>query len=184
MYRDYKTKDGTILHTWYNNLGRVNVLDDKGLEVAEYEFDKGEDPVFCHNNELIHINDFLCYPLDEIIDRLDLAAKAGDRWYVTDNQILATFLKEADKIGVEMEVSAFDMIIPELGFGIKSDKRVKTIMVPTEDGYSKDYWHYKIRFAPANKELEPVVGTEALYFSDLCSLLVSGKAKLVNLNTI
>ena len=84
-----------------------------------------------------------------------------------------------------MDVETFDTVIPGLGFGIKSGKdRVSMLMVPAEQKYKKNDWHYKIEFTPAKEEDRPFVGYESFYFCDFCSMLTSGRARLVNMEKV
>ena len=186
MTRYYRTKSGVIT-TWYNSLGILQRLDEKTGEIQEeLAIDpEDKDATFCINGETIRVEDFIFDPIDKMIERVEEAVAKKDRWLVSEEALLATFLKETDKIGVVMDVETFDTVIPGLGFGIKSGKdRVPMLMVPAEQKYKKNNWHYKIEFTPAKEENQPFVGYEAFYFCDFCSMLTSGRARLVNLEKV
>ena len=120
-----------------------------------------------------------------MVERLKDAVAKKNRWLVSEHSLLATFLKETEKIGVIMDVEPFDTVVPGLGFGIKSgNKRVPMLMVPVEHDYKKAEWHYKIEFTPAKEENRSIVGYESFYFWDFCSMLCSGHARLVNLEKV
>ena len=186
MTRKYQTKTGVIT-TWYSSFGFIQHLDEKTSEVLEeWEIDpKDKDATFCINGETIRVEDYIFETIDTMIERLEEAVTKKDRWLVSEEALLATFLKDTDKLGVVMDVETFDTVIPGLGFGIKSGKdRVPMLMIPTERRYKKHDWHYKIEFTPAKEEHRPFVGYESFYFCDFCSMLTSGHARLVNLEEV
>lgn len=184
MIRKYKTESGKLIRCWYNDLGGIDVYDDNGKEVAHFNFDSEDpDPTFTYNGETFHIHDFYFTPLDELIKKVNDSVEKKDRWGVYQEEALPTLMKEADKVGFVMEVNLMDTIIPSMGIGIKSSNgpRATVLMVPFEDRWKKEDWHYKVEMRAENEQIRPIVGRETMYFSDLWSTIMMGKwIKLVN----
>lgn len=97
-----------------------------------------------------------------------------------DNEILACFLKESEKICIVNKTNKVDTILPFVGLSMcDGEKTVNTIMIPKEDGkYKKSNWHYKIEFTNIFETMNNFCSSCTYYFSDFCDLLKSGVIKL------
>lgn len=175
MKRCYTLKSGEKLNCWHNDLGWLTVMEDNRKDKEVLEFDRrSNDPTVDYHGEIIHVDDFDYMPLNEAIKFVNKAKETGDRWLVKESDLLATIMKEADKVGFIMEVEAFDTIIPGLGIGLKGsrDNMIECLMVPFEGNWKKDDWHYKIELRPELDEVFSITGRETYYFSDFCSLML------------
>lgn len=186
MYRRYTTLSGKHLNCWYNALGGIEVLNKSGNEIARYEFDsKDADPTFTHDGEVIHINDFDFYGVDELIQRLEASKNPKteeDRRFIFRQYFLETLLRDTENVGIVGEFECYNTLIPEFGMGLKGSgsSMVKCLMVPVERHYKKEDWHYKVEFTPEDDKLKLLVGTETWYLEDLASMLHQGIYQLVN----
>lgn len=130
------------------------------------------------NNQRVYLENFL-YPT---VDEINEALKNGD--YVYEDLFLAAFLKDTEHIGVVMEQTMVDTIIPTIGIAMGSNKTYEMLCVPVEKPMrQKINWHYKIHFEPYDESLRPYTMTRDCYFCDLASHLRDGYLKLVNLET-
>ena len=186
MKRRYTLENGETLHAWYNDLGYFTVYkDETGAEeecTLEFNF-RDEDPTVTYNGEVVHVNNFAYMPFEELLAQVNHGIEIGDRWVVSQDEALATLMKETDKIGFVMEVECFNTIIPGLGIGLKGSgsPKVECLLVPFEDRWKKKDWHYKVELRPENEALRPMVGRETLYFSDLWDSVRTGKwIRMVN----
>ena len=66
-----------------------------------------------------------------------------------------------------------------LGFGIVGDNEQTVLCVPTEKQYAKKDWHYKFTAECEYEPLRQYIASRHFYFSDFCSFLKAGHAKLV-----
>ena len=174
MQRYYTLKSGETLKCWYNDLGWVTIMDDQGMDKETLEFDRrSPDPTVEYNGETIHINNFDYTPIDEMVELVNKAKEANDRWQVPKEKILATFMKESDKIGVVMDVEAYDTISTVLGIGFKGSRKnmLRCLMVPFEDRWKKSDWGYKIELRPESEAIAQFTGRETFYFDDLISMI-------------
>lgn len=192
MVRKYKLKSGNILRCWYCDFGslvgqgELVVLDSKGNEKEYYTFNSlSGDPTINYHGEVIHVNSFEYYTVDELIDRVAKKRNAttdSDRYFNLEEELLNTLLRDTENVGLVGEVECFNTIIPKLGIGFKgscSDK-VKVLLVPFEHRYKKGEWHYKVEFRPEDESLMGLTGTTEWYLSDLISLIALGNYELVN----
>lgn len=130
------------------------------------------------NDKPVYLNDYDYYTAEQLIDKLE-EVKGNIDVFLSDSDICATFMKETDKIGIVLDMPAFDIRVPELGIGFTGGKRYSTLVIPTEKQYKKSEWFYKVTLECENPELRKYIPYNILYFSDLASFLRSGHAKLV-----
>ena len=161
-------------------------INDDGKKI-EKEFElpvhDDENGVFIiYDGEKIYLNNYDYLPYSEVVAKVNECVEKKDAWLISNDSILATFIKETDKIGIVGKANVFDIIIPELGFGTVSDKTVKCLMIPTEKRYKKHDWHYKFTMEVYDDALRDYVANRDIYFMDFCSLLKSGYYRLVDKN--
>ena len=187
MKRYYKLSSGEVIPTWYNDIGILTIMTNEGMDKETLEFDhRSNDPTVDYHGEIIHLNNFEFTPLDKLIEKVEKSVAANDRWGVMSEEALATIMQESENIGFVMDVECFDTLIPCMGIGMKSnDKTIKCLMVPFEDQWKKDDWHYKIELRPYEEALRPLVGRETMYFSDFWSMVMCDKRfiQVVDLRT-
>jgi len=159
-------------------------IDDKGFKTGkEFELPVHDDEngVFIiYEGEKIYLNDYDYLSYSEVVTKVNECVEKKDTWLIYDDDILATFIKETDKIGIVGEAHVFDIIVPTLGFGITSDKTIECLMIPTENRYKKHDWHYKITLESNDETLRNYVASRNIYFRDFCSMLKSGFYRLVD----
>lgn len=186
MRRTYTLKNGEKLYTFCSKYGGVTVYDKEvgGNEVAVLEKHKREDGTiyFKYNGEIIEYDSFDHMTFDELLSKVEQGIKNGNRWEVYEDEALATIMRETDRVGFVMEVNCFDVVVPQFGFGVRSDRnKIKALMIPFEERWKKDDWHYKIELCAENEATREATGYETMYFSDLWSGVMSGKwIKLVD----
>lgn len=179
MVRQYTLKSGEVIHTWYDHFGRVRIYKDRvsDEEVCTLIPDTSTGvPIIEYKGEKINVEEYDHMPLEELLDKVEECQRKDDRWAIRQDDALATIMKESDRIGFVMEVNCFDTIVPGLGFGFKSDRiKMEALMIPFEDRWKKNDWHYKIELMAEEEEVRPLVGRETMYFSDLWSSVMTGK---------
>ena len=124
----------------------------------------------------VYVNEFTYYSAEELIALVDKAIETND--WVFEDDILATLLKESDKLNVVYPLPKIDMVIPFLGFAITGTKTKETVCKFTEDRYKKEEWHYKVSLAPVDESMNMTVVSRHPYFSDLCTEIRKGEVKL------
>jgi hypothetical protein len=193
MYAIYKLSDNSKVSAFlwgdimeirkYTDAYQVdeNGRTDQSTE-TEVEIHKDNDGnlFFIWNNEKIYFDNFEYMPINELVNKIN------NNEYVSVDDMLATFLKDTDNVGIVDYPSEYEMIIPGMGIGIVSGNRGKKpiLCVPTEiDNYRKEDWHHKITITPENEELRRIYANETYYFLDLAGMLRSKKnIQLVNKN--
>ena len=182
MVRKYKLNDGSVIRAYVSDFGSFEIMGEEGNVLHTYEYDYlNDDKYVVHNGEVIYINNFMYDDIDTMIKKVEKAQETKDRFLITQDELLATFMKEKDRVAVMMEVEEFDIVIPELGFGLKgtNSNKVMVKMVPCQEGrYPINMWHYKIQFEPEDPFLLERVGREAYYFCDFADMLFTGWCKL------
>lgn len=129
--------------------------------------------------EKVYLNEFDHIPYKQLVKKLEEGVAAHDRWIVMEDDILATFMKESDKVCILADLPKVEMVIPFMGICTLGDDTQKVICHLSEERYKKSQWHYKVTLRPDDAFL-PYVPSESYYFSDLCSMLRSGIYKLVD----
>lgn len=194
MRAKYTLKDGSriSLYMWddflegddWRGSAEVYKLDKDGRpngKEVEVPLHKDERGLFINwNGETVYLNKFDCLPYPELVAKLNECVEKKDRWLVDDDDILATFMNETDRVGIVGDFRVFDTLIPCMGIGMTSDKTTETMMVPVEKQHKKKDWHYKIDLEVANKDMLGLVASESMYWSDFCSFLKSGIYRLVD----
>ena len=130
------------------------------------------------NNKPVYLNEYDYYTAEQLIDKLE-EVRGNIDVFLSDSDICATFIKESDKIGIVLDMPAFDIRVPELGIGFTGGKRYPTLVIPTERQYKKHEWFYKVSLECESTELREYIPYNNIYFCDLASFLRSGHAKLV-----
>lgn len=132
------------------------------------------------NNEKVYLNNFDYEPVEVMAKRIQEGVDANDRWMVWDDEIWATCVKDSDNIAFVMDMPAYDMVMKKFGIGIVGDNEMTVLCIPTERGYTKDRWHYKITVECDCEQLRHYIASRNFYFSDFCSLMKSGHIKMVH----
>lgn len=194
MNGKYTLKDGSRIsvYLWpdflegddWRGSAEVHRLDKDGHYSGEMVYStlhKDDNGLFINwNGENVYMNEFYHIPYSELVTKLNECVEKKDRWLVDDDDILATFMKETDKVGIVGEFSVFDTLIPCMGIGMTSDKTATVMMVPVEKRHKKSEWRYKVDLEVANKELLCLIASESVYWDDFCSFLKSGIYRLVD----
>jgi hypothetical protein len=103
-----------------------------------------------------------------------------DRWIISNDEILATFIKNADDIGLIVDLPLYTLKTP-FGISFTGSDTIPVLCVLSENRWQKNDWHYKITVMPDNPVYNECVANRDFYFSDLCDFLKAGYATLVNL---
>ena len=139
-----------------------------------------EDGSFMWGSEKIYLKDFEADTVPVMAQRIKKAVEENDRWQVSEDEILATFLKYADDVIILADMPRFTTIIPMVGIGLTGDETMRVACVLSEDRYKKSSWHYKITLTPNDLQDKAMVASEHLYFGDFCSMLFRGNCELVS----
>lgn len=135
---------------------------------------------FEYKNSRIYVDNYEFDSLENIIVRIQKAISEHDRWKVSQDEMLATFMRDTDELAFVASLPVFDFIIPSLGIGTTGDNYVEMLCVPEIYGnYPKNEWGYKIAIKPENEKLRPYVANKSYYFSDFCHLIINGDIKVV-----
>lgn len=179
MNRRYTLKSGEVIDCWYNDLGSIEVYTDKRRSNGvRFDFDSQEtDPTFEWHGETVHINDFDYQPVDTLLERIQHGIDTKNYWEVSQEEALATIMKDTDNVGFVMDIDCFDTIIPGLGFAFKSNHggKIRALLIPFEDRYKKKDWHYKIELHAENEKVRELTGRECTYFSDIWDAVRRGQ---------
>lgn len=154
----------------------------RGKECKKKLFKDDKGIYIVWDSQKVYLNDFDYQPVSVMAKLVAECVEKNDRWLVSDDEILATFLKDTDNVGVVIDLPAYDMVCGSLGFGIVGDNEQTVLCVPTERQYSKKNWHYKVTMECDLEPLRQYIPSRHFYFSDFCSFLKSGHAKLVERN--
>ena len=119
---------------------------------------------FTFEDHKVYLNDFEHMSYEDLIDKIEEGKKKDDRWLVRDDDVLATFLKETDKVLVKTKLPAFDIVIPEIGVGLTSNNYCEVLTVPTEKRYKKKDWEYKITLEYEDKNLRTQIASQTYYY--------------------
>jgi len=151
----------------------------RGRECKKKLFKDDKGIYIVWDNQKVYLNDFDYDTVEVMAKRITECVLKNDRWLVSDDEILATFMKDTDNVGIIMDMPAYDMVCASLGFGIVGDNEQTVLCVPTEKQYKKTNWHYKFTLECECEALRQVIASRHFYFSDFCSFLKCGHAKLV-----
>ena len=154
----------------------------RGKECKKKLFKDDKGIYIVWDSQKVYLNDFDYQPVSVMAKLVAECVEKNDRWLVSDDEILATFLRDTENVGVVIDLPAYDMVCASLGFGIVGDNEQTVLCVPTERQYSKKNWHYKVTMECDLEPLRQYIPSRHFYFSDFCSLLKSGNAKLVERN--
>lgn len=136
------------------------------------------------DRQKVYLNDFDAPSVDELVAKIQNAINNDNRWPFSSDEIWATFMKHSDEIGIIADIAVYDMIVPGLGIAFTGSNSIETLCVPMfDDRYGKNELDYKIQFKCAIPSMEGIVSKETMYFSDFCSMILSGHIKLANLTT-
>ena len=131
------------------------------------------------NKNKVYLNEYDFLTAEKLIAKIEKGKALNDRWYVSDDEILATFLKETNKIGIVIDMPAYDMVCPQLGIGFVGNKEYSVLCIPTEKQYSKPDWAYKFTLECECEDLRRYIPSRHFYFSDFCSFVKQGLADIV-----
>lgn len=134
------------------------------------------------NKTKVYLNDFDYDPIDTLVARINKGVADKNRWSVFEEEMLATFLKETDKVGIIYDAPVIDTIVPIIGVAMYSDRTTPTLCVLSEKEYKKSNWDYKITLLPENEQVRKSVIANTLYTSDMWSMIMAGIIKVVNLD--
>lgn len=134
------------------------------------------------NKKKVYLNDFDYEPIDRLVKRIEDGVAKQDRWAVFEDEILATFLKENDKVGIIYNAPVIDTYMPMMGLVMYGDKTTPTLCVLSEKEYKKSSWSYKVTLKPENIEACKRIISQNFYTSDLWSMIMSGIIKIVNID--
>lgn len=139
---------------------------------------------FLYHNEKVYVDNYNYHNISVLIDEIKYGIEHNDRWFVEDNIILTSLMKQSDKFGILIKARVYDAIIPMMGIAIIGDRKTeeKVLYIPKiTDTDNPNSWHYKISFQPKDEEIRRFCSSERYYFSDFCSLLKCGSIELIEL---
>lgn len=131
------------------------------------------------NSKKIYLNEYSYYGVNELISEIEKSKIENSTHYVSNDEILATFIKCHNEIGVVLDMPAFDFIFPSFGFGSVGNKEYTVLCVPTEKHYKTTNWFYKFSLECECEELRKYIPYRDFYFSDFCSLVRQGIITIV-----
>lgn len=140
---------------------------------------------FIYNGEKIYVDDYEYHHISILVDEIKYGIDHNDRWFVDNNIILTSLMKQPDKFGFYIKARTYSTVIPMMGIAlINNDKRTDEPILYIPKITEMDYpgsWHYKISLHTKDEKLRRFCASERYYFSDLCSLLKAGIIELVEL---
>ena len=151
-----------------------------GKEKSAKIFEDYKGHYFVWEGQKVYLNDFEALDVTTLSAKIKKGIENKDRWFVREDEILATFQKYSDDVVVLAEMPVFDMIIPFMGIGLTGDKTKKVACVLDDKQYEKHEWGYKIRLVPNDFKDKATVAAENYYFSDFCDMLKSGLFEVVD----
>lgn len=155
----------------------IEIYKNKSGGTIKKNLHKDEIGVFFYwDNEKVYIQNFEYMSAENLIEYVEKSRENGD--WVQEDIILATLLRESDKLNVVYPLPKVDMVVPFLGISICGTKTQETVCKFTEERYKKDQWHYKVSLAPVEESMNMSVVSRHPYFSDLCSEIRNGQVKL------
>ena len=199
MYAKYKLSNGEILCVYLtenilNNenysastvayaLTKEGFRDDTNEIKLYVKKNRNGELFFEYKNEKILFKNFDYMTIDQLIENLSLDES---KYRINNDDILATFLKDTDNIGLICELAEYDTFFAFV-FGIRMTdqqhgEKIECLCIPTEKEYKKDEWKYKITIEAEDEELRNYCAEETYYFSDFVSHIIRGNIKLVNRN--
>ncbi len=131
------------------------------------------------DDDKIYLNDFDYDSVEVMASRLAECVEKNDRWLVSDDEIIATLIKDTENVGLVADMPVFDMVAASLGFGFLGEHEQTVLCVPTERQYSKHSWKYKFTLECECESLRKYIPSRHVYASDFCDMLKEGHAKLV-----
>lgn len=189
----FTLKDNTKLniYVWSDFLENKNwrgfvdvcLVDANGHSGEEFEtpvYNDEQGVYIIYNGEKVYLNNYDYLPYEQLMEKIAECVEKKDPWICRNDDILATFMKESEKVGIVGNMMMYDFIIPEFGIGITSDKKMEVLVIPTEKHYKKSEWHYKFTMEPEDESLQGIVASQDIYFSDFCSALKKGIFRLVD----
>lgn len=131
----------------------------------------------------VYLEDFDYYSIAKVIEEVEYGMKVKDEWYINNDVILTSLMKQPDKFGVELKPRKIDFIFPGTLIGVVGDRVDNPIIyIPKIEPLREvKNWFYKIKLHAKDEELRSIVATEEYYFSSFCSLLKKGVIKLVEI---
>lgn len=124
------------------------------------------------DKEPVYLNEFDYMSYEELMEKIRESKRTGDRWLVRDDDILATFMMESEKVMVWAPMPVYSMRTP-FGFSLCGDEELEIPCELSTERYAKKDWHYKITLKAVNEELQAICAKHDYYFSDFCSMLKS-----------
>ena len=149
--------------------------DSKTVKVKEDE----NGGFFIWDGEKIYLKDFYADEVDVMAARIQECVEKKDRWLVSEDEILATFLKHSEDVVLLCDMPIYDTYFSQWGIATVGDKSSTMACVLDERDYKKSEWGYKITVTPHDFVDKAFAPSEKYYFSDFCSMLVSGRCTLV-----
>lgn len=119
----------------------------------------------------VYLNDFDYMDYPTLVEKVQECIDKKDRYIVSDDDILATFMRCTDDVSIEAKLPVADWVTP-FGFALCGDKEAKAVCHLSEKEYPKHSWSYKITMEPDTSKLG--VYSKSMYFSDFCSMLKKG----------
>lgn len=143
-------------------------------------------PYILWKGERINLENYEHYDIPTLVRKLEKAVELKDRWYVSQDMILATLMKHPNEWGVILPPRYCNFRIPGTSIGItgNADEDNPIPFVPVEvEMRKKEHWFYKIHFEVQDPDMRQYTASEDFYFSDFVSMLVSGHLKFFQRQT-
>lgn len=182
MNRTYTLKGGVKINTFYSRYSGLTEYDANGNEVAHYNIHYLDDKrVVYRKGEVIYLDNFDYTPLSEMINKLNQCVEQKDRWIISNDEVLATFIHEKDKLGLVSTVENLGRRCVYWGdTGVTLEDSDEVLLVPFEDEYTIEDWHYKMEF----RALDPVVHESVrgirTYTDDIIDMIKMGIYRVVD----
>ena len=123
----------------------------------------------------IYFDDYEYLPLEELMQRLE------DEEYLSSDMILASLIKNADKVAFIEPRMVPDTAYGDIGVRSYSGKiqHMGVVCLPIERLYPRYNWAYKIETLPIAEDDVLIFGAETHYAIDYCGWINSGYVKIL-----
>ena len=132
------------------------------------------------DGQKVYLNEFQYDSAAVMSARIAECVEKNDRWLVSDDEIIATIMKDPN-VGFVVDMPVYEMIHSILGLGIIGDAEKSTLCIPTEKVYKKQRWYYKLTVEAYHPEERAFVACQHFYMSDFCQLLKGGPVQMVDI---
>ena len=135
---------------------------------------------FMAYGQKIYFDDYECLSLEELNEKLE------NKQYVSNDVILASLIKNADKVAFIETRRVPNVVYVDLDVRSypSEDKYREVICEPMEKYYKRYNWAYKIQTIPVDEEEKQVFGSETRYSDGFCNWINGGHVKVISKDNI